>query len=79
MATLKKIPSFLNADRSSGHCQVLLQGFHPTLAVSDSLTEMPLAKPLLGLQALRYEGIATLKQPIIPGFPSNPCFDGFSH
>jgi len=34
---------------------------------------MPLAKPMLGLQALRNEGMATLKHPIIPEFPS-PSF-----
>jgi len=40
---------------------------------------MPLAKPMRGLQALRNEGLATLKQPIIPGFPSPSCGRGFSH
>jgi len=38
---------------------------------------MPLAKPIRGLQALRNEGLATLKQPIIPGFPSPSCGRGF--
>jgi len=43
-----------------------LQGFHPTSALTDFLTKMPMAKPLLGLQALRNEGLATLKK--IPSF-----------
>ncbi len=72
----EKIPSFSNADRSSEPCQVLFQGFHPTLAVSDSLTEMPLAKPLLGLQALRYEGIATLEQMLSPLNADSPPAGG---
>jgi hypothetical protein len=38
---------------------------------------MPLAKPMHGLQALRYEGLATLKHPVIPGFPSPSCGRGF--
>jgi len=38
---------------------------------------MLLTKPIPGLQALRYEGLATQKKPIIPGFPSPYCGRGF--
>jgi len=78
LSTLKKIPSFSNADSppAGGRCQVLLQGFHPTLAVSDSLTETPLAKPMRGLQALRYEGIATLEQMLSPLNADSPPAGG---